>query len=115
MFGVDQIGIAVTAQASSSTNDLELTLVLDNTGSMASSMTDLKAAANDLVDTIFDNAASGDQIKIGVVPYVGPINIGNGGTQLSWMDTAGRIIQRPRHCTGEPVLWLRTRLQPYRR
>ncbi len=88
LFGKDYIDVGVRSRAVASTDDLELALVLDNTGSMRDHMDELRTGANDLVRTLFDSAGSRTQLKIAVVPYVGAVNIGNGPLQMTWMDTA---------------------------
>ena len=66
---------------------LEVALVLDTTQSMADDMGQLRSSAQELTDTLFD--IGGENVKISVVPYVASVNIGNGSTQMAWMDTAG--------------------------
>jgi Flp pilus assembly protein TadG len=92
ILGIDNIDLKVTSEARSSTSDLELALVLDNTGSMSASMSDLRSAATDLVNTVFDSASGSSQLKVAVVPYVGTVNVGNDSTALSWMDTSGMAL-----------------------
>lgn len=89
VLGIDQMHVNVSSEAKASTEDLELALVLDVTGSMASVMGDLRTGAKDLVTTIFDTAAASSKLKVSVVPYSATVNIGNGLTQMGWMDTTG--------------------------
>ena len=66
---------------------LEVALVLDTTESMADDMAQLRSAAKDLADSLFE--IGGDEnVKVSVVPYVASVNIGSGGEQMAWMDTA---------------------------
>jgi Flp pilus assembly protein TadG len=81
--------VEVTSQAISSTDDLELALVLDNTGSMADHMDELRTGANALVDTLFESTGSNSKMKVAVVPYVGAVNIGNHPSHKNWMDQNG--------------------------
>lgn len=90
--GVSDFGFSVTSEANASTEDLEVALVLDNTGSMSADMDDLRSGATDLVNTLFDNAANKSRIKVAVVPYVGAVNIGNSVSHMDWMDTTGDAI-----------------------
>ncbi len=86
--GQDKIDISVTSGAMSGTQDLELALVLDNTGSMRDFMGDLKSAAKQLVETVHGGAGRNNpRTKVALVPYVGAVNIGNGPAQMAWMDS----------------------------
>ena len=86
--GYEQFDVNATSESTRATGDIEIALVLDNTGSMAGSMDDLKTGAKDLVAAIYGNAsATSNKIKFAVVPYVGAVNIGNGVRQMDWMDT----------------------------
>ena len=78
--GVDSITVGSTAQITVETNGLELVMVLDNTGSMASGgrMTTMKAAAHDLIDIVFGDEATPDLLKVGLVPFSHTVNIGTG-------------------------------------
>lgn len=99
--------ISVRAEAVSSTEDLEVALVLDNTGSMASDMGKLRTGAKDLVATLFDSAGTSAKLKVAIVPYVGGVNIGNDPAHMAWMDTGGEA----RH-HGEPLEWMYVGYEP---
>lgn len=86
LVGVSDIEVKVTSRSMSATSNLELALVLDNTGSMRNDMAALRAAATELTETVFGSAGSGAKAKMTVVPYVGAVNIGNGSQQMGWMD-----------------------------
>lgn len=80
--------IAVDAEAEANASPpIEVALVLDNTGSMANDMQALRDAAENLADDLF--AIDGDSVRVALVPFVAQVNIGNGATQMQWMDTAG--------------------------
>lgn len=82
-----------------SINKLEVVMVLDNTGSMASNskLVNLKVAATNLVDTLSTAAARSTEphpVKIGLVPFSMAVRIGNATDVANyksawWMDTAG--------------------------
>ncbi len=91
IIGPERTAVDIVAASISATPDLEIALVLDNTGSMEPYMADLRQAATDLVDTLYARSASSN-MKIAVVPYVGAVNIGNGPEQLSWMDRNGEAM-----------------------
>ena len=89
VLGVETIPVTVTSEARSATEDLEIALVLDNTGSMSGFMDDLKDGARDLVNQVFANAGASSAVRMAVVPYAGGVNIGNGARQMAWMDVNG--------------------------
>ncbi|MDB5431553.1 MAG: pilus assembly protein TadG [Caulobacter sp.] len=82
-----------------SINKLEVVMVLDNTGSMASNnkLVNLKVAATNLVDTLSTAAARSTEphpVKIGLVPFSMAVRIGSSAEVATyktawWMDTAG--------------------------
>ncbi len=89
VIGINTVDVSAVAEAATDPGDLEIVLALDNTGSMRGYMGDLKTASRDLVNAMFDATNNSSKLKIGIVPYVGAVNIGNGGTQMNWMDQAG--------------------------
>lgn len=58
--------------------NIELAMVLDITGSMNTKgkLNDLKMAAKDVVDTLFDGALSDSNIRIALAPYSAAVNAG---------------------------------------
>lgn len=84
---VDEIPVGISSQVGWGMNKIELALVLDNTGSMASSgkMPALKKAANDLLDTLEKASPDKDVIKISVVPFDTQVNVGTTYRDASWI------------------------------
>jgi Flp pilus assembly protein TadG len=99
---IDTIGADIMAEVVHASNQVELALVLDNTGSMncgetvsgycignwsnpgsSSRIEGLKTAAHSLVDTLMTDA---DFVKIAVVPFEGAVNIKNASLDYSWLD-----------------------------
>ncbi len=90
-----------TASATYETIKIELSLVVDITGSMADSgkIDSLKVAAKELVDTLFASNPGPQQIRVALVPYSASVNAGsfhdavtNGGggaTTWSWSSWGG--------------------------
>ena len=62
-------------------------MVLDNSGSMGvgNKMEAMKSAAIGLVDTLFGNEKTPDNIKIGLVPFMGAVNVGV-SSDTTWLD-----------------------------
>jgi Flp pilus assembly protein TadG len=76
-----RVGAQATAVASGSTDNYEIALALDNTGSMATVINDLRIAAGNFVNSVM----TGPNVKVSVVPYVAAVNPGI--TDLSMIDT----------------------------
>ena len=99
---VAKIDADILAEVVHSSNQVELALVLDNTGSMncgasvsgsctgnwqhpgsSSRIAGLKRAASTLVDTLMTDEGF---IKIAVVPFEGAVNIKNSSLDYAWLD-----------------------------
>ncbi len=74
--GYDVLTVTVNSQATRQENKLEVVMVLDNSGSMNSNMHALKTAANSLVDTLMGADATSELVRIGLVPFMGAVNVG---------------------------------------
>ncbi|NGO52451.1 pilus assembly protein [Allomesorhizobium camelthorni] len=93
----------VTAEASAyeSTANLEVALVLDNTGSMGeTNMKALREAATDLIEALEDQredekkAKSERKIRAALVPFVTAVNIKTAGEDyMSWIDTRTNLSE----------------------
>ncbi|MGO1117739.1 pilus assembly protein TadG-related protein [Rhodovibrionaceae bacterium A322] len=88
MMGQDNISVgdrAVVQRAGGA--NLEMVLIMDNTGSMRSSgkISDMKAAARQLVNQLHQQSQQNDtDLYIGLVPYVATVNIGN--DRKDWLE-----------------------------
>ncbi len=83
--------VAGTSGAMWRTKKIDLVLVLDNTGSMASSgkMTALKDAATNLINTMQAVSNRPDAIRIGIVPFDVQVRVGTTYKNESWLTYAG--------------------------
>lgn len=71
------MNVGAVSEATRAATNLEVALVLDVTGSMAGSrMTDLKAAAKDLIDMVVSDSQSPYYSKAALVPYSVAVNVG---------------------------------------
>ena len=85
--GRNTMDILASTVISREIGDMDIALVLDNTGSMAGrKMTTLKSAAKELVETLHDSKTRDSVIKIGLVPFSDYVNIGMGNRDASWAD-----------------------------
>ncbi|AZO42552.1 hypothetical protein EJ076_16375 [Mesorhizobium sp. M7D.F.Ca.US.005.01.1.1] len=90
LFG-DSKHIVVDASAVESNNQLEVVLVLDNTGSMAGArMTALRTATKSLLDTLESTRSPTRQIRASLVPFVTAVNVDGDGFDPSWIDMDGK-------------------------
>ncbi len=87
--------LSASAEVSKESTGLEVVLVFDNTGSMASQsrLSTLKVAANDFVEILFGPRAEADSLKIGVVPFSQFVNVGPDKADAPWLDTQGLTAQ----------------------
>jgi len=77
VLGTDSTDIAATAEATLSSRDVEVALVLDVTGSMSGQrITDLRDAANELVDIVVQDYQEPFYSKVALVPYSIGVNVG---------------------------------------
>ncbi|GBF25546.1 hypothetical protein MnTg02_00578 [bacterium MnTg02] len=95
---LDTLDVIVSTKAARGQINLEVFLALDNTGSMGSSGDDscgnppctkldnLKDAANAMLDVFFGTGDTSDNIRIGLVPFSGAVNIGTDKQGIGWLD-----------------------------
>ncbi|MEI8153107.1 MAG: pilus assembly protein TadG-related protein [Hyphomicrobiales bacterium] len=88
MLGQSTIDLSATSEVLWGIKKLNLALVLDNTGSMASNgkMTNLKLAAHNLLTTLQAAAKSPGDIKIAIVPFATDVNAGTTNVNAPWID-----------------------------
>ena len=88
------MNITATSQVVRTMDDLEVAMVLDNTGSMSQTLgsttkiTALKSAASTLVDTLAAAAANStdpNAVKYAVVPFSMTVNVGSTYQNASWI------------------------------
>ena len=92
MVGFTSLSLNVSGTSKRGSGNLEVALVLDNTGSMAGAkLTNLKAAANDLVENLFQEVdpAKPNALKVAVVPFSMTVNVGAGRAGESFIDKDG--------------------------
>ena len=88
LVGYKKLKIEATAIVNRDFGNLELVLVLDNTGSMNANgkLDSLKDSANILVRELHDNKGSSAELKIGIVPFSKYVNVGLGNRNKPWID-----------------------------
>lgn len=90
LFGYDEITLTASTEITRETRGMELVLVMDNTGSMrwSGKIDAAKDAATQLVQTVYGDGDTSNNLWVGVVPYVAHVNIGS--EHSDWLTAAGR-------------------------
>jgi Flp pilus assembly protein TadG len=89
-FGIKQVPYFNNAIVKKGKGTVEVALVLDNSGSMAGTpISDLRHAAQNLLNVVFAGTDGTDKVKVGVVPFAAAVNVGAQNAGASWMDTGG--------------------------
>jgi hypothetical protein len=88
--------VSVTTDVLWGIKKLELALVLDNTGSMASSgkLAALKTAAHNLLTTLQAAAKQPGDVKVAIIPFDRMVNIGTGFKDEFWIDYTVKNIPK---------------------
>jgi Flp pilus assembly protein TadG len=93
--GVATMPTSASSCANVAAGTYEVALVLDNTGSMSSSvpggtkLSALQAAATNFVNFMFNSPALGPRTKMAIVPFAASVNIGSTYATAAFMDTNG--------------------------
>jgi len=87
IMGMDYINVDWTSEVRRAQQNLELVMVLDNTGSMrGSKIRSLRDAASLLTDILYDGAQEPDDVRIGLVPFAATVNVGRQFERAWWLD-----------------------------
>lgn len=87
VIGVSTIDISASSVSTWGNTRLRVALVLDNTGSMASSgkMTALKTASHNLLNQLKDAAYKPEDVYISIVPFSKDVNFGSDNYNQNWL------------------------------
>lgn len=78
LVGVKTLTAQLVSETKRGSSDIEVALALDVTGSMAGQrITDLKAAAKDLISIVVKDAQTPSYSKLAIVPYSNSVNVGS--------------------------------------
>lgn len=81
--GIETLPVSASVTITRSSKNLEVALALDTTGSMAGSrITDLKAAAEDLIDIVVQDTQTPTYSKVALAPYTNAVNVGTYAAQV---------------------------------
>lgn len=104
VIGISQFPIGAHAQVTWGIKKLEIALALDNTGSMSSNnkLTELKAAANNLLTTLEQAAKTPGDVKVSIIPFHVNVNVGGFADKNTawlkwdrWTETEGTCSKKP--------------------
>lgn len=78
VIGIDEVEVQAVTQVTREIQAIEVALVLDVTGSMASNnnIGTLREAATSFVNIVFSRSSNPDLVKVGLVPYSTAVNVG---------------------------------------
>ncbi len=87
VLGIDTINITASATSTWGNTRLRVALVLDNTGSMASSdkMTALKTASHNLLSQLQSAAVNPEDVYVSIVPFNKDVNVDAANYANSWL------------------------------
>ena len=114
----EQADIEAKSEVLRNSNNVEVALVLDTTGSMSDQMSSLKTAAKDLVELVVKDEQTPYYTKVALVPYAVGVNLGDyanaargaprGSTAITAVgeDDGRLLVTSPAHglSTGERVV-----------
>ena len=91
LVGVPDVSASLVSEATRKRLNIEVSMVLDNSGSMANSsrMTELKKAAKNATDILFDDEDTQPNVYISIVPFTQYVNVGTGNRYAGWMSQTG--------------------------
>jgi Flp pilus assembly pilin Flp len=91
LLGITQVRAGLLSEATRKRLNLEVAMVLDNSGSMSSysRMTELKKAAKNATDILFDNQPTLPNVFVSIVPFTQYVNVGTANRTASWMSQTG--------------------------
>ena len=91
LVGIPSVKASLISEATRKRLNLEVAMVLDNSGSMASysRMTELKKAAKKATDILFDYQPEQPNVYVSIIPFTQYVNVGTDNRTASWMSQTG--------------------------
>lgn len=106
ILGIDQIDVEAETVVQRNVQGIEVALVMDNTGSMATNnnIGALRTAATNFVNILYDLAEKDAFIRIGLVPYSTSVNVGPYGLGLDHEggDYGAAFVNNPQNRSYSP-------------
>jgi Flp pilus assembly protein TadG len=90
LVGINSLAFDGSSTVNWGSKGLQVALVLDNTGSMASNgkLAALKSATNNFLDKLKSAASSDGDVYVSIVPFAKDVNLGPSNYNASWIDWA---------------------------
>lgn len=86
VMGLQSVDVSASTEVTVKDTKMEVALVLDTTGSMGGSkISTLRSATKDLIDTLYAQDGSKDNIKTGIVPFNNMVNVGKAYESAPWL------------------------------
>lgn len=102
VLGSDSVSVHATTVINREIRQMELALVMDNTGSMVGQpIKDEIAGAKDLIANVYGNVESHDNLLVALVPYTATVNIGPGRTD--WLAATDQVFKTPNPFADDTV------------
>lgn len=91
LVGIPNVRASLISEATRKRLNIEVAMVLDNSGSMASysRMTELKKAAKNATDILFDYQPTQPNVFVSIIPFTQYVNVGTSNRTASWMSQTG--------------------------
>lgn len=97
--GITEITAGAQSAVSWGLGNAEVALALDTTGSMAGAKLDgAKAAAKELVDSLFASGGGASRVKVGLVPFSNYVNVGTTNRNASWISVPADRSETKEYC-----------------
>lgn len=95
--GIKKIQVKALSSVQRSYNNVEMAMVLDNTGSMASNgkIQGLQTAATNMINILFQNQDTSPYVVVSIVPYVATVNIGS--KNKGWLANLAGLMAFPQN------------------
>lgn len=115
-FNVDSIPVHANAKASIRKYNVEVALVLDNSGDMAGQpLEDLQDAALAMTNILFTGIDNSSAVKVSVIPFAGSVNVGADHADSYWMDDGTKNPSRHNEYLGYDTEAKITRYQAFQK
>ncbi|MCF8880622.1 pilus assembly protein TadG-related protein [Hyphobacterium sp. SN044] len=106
LMGIKTLTVEWESEVVRARQNLELVMVLDNTGSMSGSkITALRDAARLMTSILFENASDSDRLAIGLVPFSSTVNVGNEHARAWWLDPDAQNPDHSAHFAPAANRW----------
>lgn len=106
VLGIDTVNVGADSEITRTNRGMEVVMVLDITGSMWSGNNhlNLRTASTDLVNVLFGDRQTVDNLWVGIVPYVTAVNVGSQSQAQNWLTTYD-LTRYPANYPAAAVKW----------